>query len=175
MALSHAMNAADRAMELLASHGVVEPPVHIEDLVHAEGIEVTRAAAKGTEAAFVYRHDGRRVIGLNPRIGITRESFALAHSLGHMLLHDGALIVDHVVRAREQLDVPTLATRAQEIEASQFAAEVLMPTEMILDEAAELADPTISRGDFLVAMRTRFRVSQESMSARLIALGVLSG
>jgi Zn-dependent peptidase ImmA (M78 family) len=164
-----------KALELLKRHGIVKPPVPVEDLARDEGIQVVRTQASGTESGFILR-DGRRiVIGINSRNSRKRQRFTIAHELGHWQLHDGQLIVDHTIRINKRDEVSSAAKDYEEIQANAFAAALLMPEEMI--QAAverEVGLGINSRDDLIQALANEFDVSSEAMGFRLINLGVFS-
>ena len=170
--------AADRsALELLERHGIVQPPVPVEQLARDEGIQVVRTQAAGTESGFILRDSKRTVIGINSRNSRKRQRFTIAHELGHWQLHhDGRpLIVDHTIRINKRDEVSSAATDHEEIQANAFAAALLMPDEMV--QAAvkrEVALGIGSRDDLVQTLADEFDVSGEAMGFRLINLGIFS-
>jgi Zn-dependent peptidase ImmA (M78 family) len=72
-------------------------------------------------------------------------------------------------------DVSSQATDTQEIEANQFAAEMLMPLPFIkvaLNQQMSLG--VSSREELITGLARNFEVSADAMGWRLINLGVLS-
>jgi Zn-dependent peptidase ImmA (M78 family) len=170
--------AADRgALELLKQHGIVQPPVPVEDLARNEGIQVVRTQASGTESGFILRDGKRIVIGINSRNSRKRQRFTIAHELGHWrLLHDGRpLIVDHTIRINKRDEVSSAATDYEEIQANAFAAALLMPEEMVRAAVAREVSIGIDSKEILIqTLADEFDVSGEAMGFRLINLGVFS-
>lgn len=86
-----------------------------------------------------------------------RQRFTAAHELGHYMLHRNLIgdgIQDNYLLRAEGL------TNTQEAEANQFAADLLMPRDLISEE--------ISKGNSTVeGLAKKFAVSQIAMSIRL--------
>ena len=106
-----------------------------------------------------------------------RRRFTIAHELGHLLMH--RYTVPHadgrfVVRFRNAKSAT--GSDRQEIEANQFAAELLMPELLVLRHASHLgldlggeSDPG-SEAAALARLAARFRVSVQAMSLRVANL-----
>ena len=91
-----------------------------------------------------------------------RRRFTLAHEVGHW--------VCQVLEGKtapifcRPVDVTEAADRALEREANVFAAELLMPEELVRDKFARTSE--------LPVIAARFRVSDEAMGWRLYNLGL---
>jgi len=68
-------------------------------------------------------------IGLNAREPLSRKRFTLAHEIGHFLLHKGKL--ESGVFEEDTMYRGTGMSSVEEIQANQFAADLLMPMELI--------------------------------------------
>jgi Zn-dependent peptidase ImmA (M78 family) len=166
---------AEAAAALLDRHQVTAPPVPVEEIALAEGLTVVRSAAEWSESGFLLRDGATTIIGINSRNAPKRQRFTIAHELGHWCLHEKQrLIIDHSVMIYKRDDVSSQATDQQEIEANRFAAEILMPRDMIKSVAKSLRANAASREDFVTTIAREFDVSIEAMGYRLINLGVLS-
>jgi Zn-dependent peptidase ImmA (M78 family) len=164
-----------RAVNLLAECGVLGAPVPVEQIAVANGIQIIRSAAEWSESGFLLRDNGRVIIGINARNSPSRQRFTIAHELGHWLMHDGKpLIVDQSVMINKRDDVSSQATDLQEVQANQFAADLLMPKEYVMDELRQQMSSDIgSREELITLLARRFDVSNDAMNWRLINLGVL--
>ena len=164
-----------RAVNLLAECGVLGAPVPVEQIAVANGIQIIRSAAEWSESGFLLRDNGRVIIGINARNSPSRQRFTIAHELGHWLMHDGKpLIVDQSVMINKRDDVSSQATDLQEVQANQFAADLLMPKEYVMDELRQQMSSDIgSREELITLLARRFDVSNDAMDWRLINLGVL--
>lgn len=140
--------------------GVLAPPIDLVAMAHAMGIQVTLVHEYS-------RWDGvaKSVAGVQAQVLINanqsrnRQRFTLAHEIGHIVLHKPG--VRYRDRWAEQPD------SSAEIEANQFAAQLLMPADMI---HALTQDKTSVR-----ALAKLFRVSSDAMSYRLTNLGYQLG
>ena len=170
--------ARSAARELIREHGVSEPPVRVEDIVRAHGIEILRHRFDGPESGFALRDNNRWYIGLNTQTSRRRQRFTTAHELGHLLLHEGKqLIVDQaVLRVDLRNHVSSMGTDIEEIEANTFAAALLMPERIVSRYIGDLikADGDITRENLITELARTFDVSAEAMGYRLINLGILT-
>jgi len=102
-----------------------------------------------------------------------RKRFTIAHEIGHFCLHgnkNGGFIDDKKSMSRTGSYWDKL-----EYEANKFAAELLMPEDMLIDKAIELFDKKeiISETIFIAKMSNIFCVSNAAMEYRLTNIGIL--
>lgn len=171
MAVRYAL-ARRKAAELLALGDVASAPVDVEQLAtKVLGATVKRASFDGKLSGLVHRgRDGRAVIAVNADHASVRQRFTIAHEVGHLLLHaQEDLHVDEGIWLRNERSGS--ATDEREIEANQFAAELLMPTELIREavggrnlDLANDEDPTLDD------LAKKFQVSRQALSIRLSRL-----
>jgi Zn-dependent peptidase ImmA (M78 family) len=163
-----------RAEDLLNRHGMMSVPIPVETIAKLEKIEVIRVSAGWNESGFLMREkDSHPVIGINRKNSARRQRFTIAHELGHWQLHKGKpLIVDHSVMINKRNDVSSQATEPEEIQANQFAAALLMPEALVRERAASAGFR--SRDDLIFKLASDFDVSSDSMTWRLVNLGILS-
>ena len=98
-----------------------------------------------------------------------RKRFTIAHELGHIYLHlqsDGEFVDTQVDLFRDTGETADNLSpeRAMEVQANQFAAGLLMPSELVRSQFQ-----TCSRVDELARI---FNVSEEAMGIRLSRLGL---
>jgi hypothetical protein len=151
-----------QAARLLQSAGVTREPVSLRDVVSALNLEVVQAAGEPFlgEAALQPVGDGHAIV-LRGASGEHRRRFTIAHEIGHFVLHPRRL-------APERGGAVNAAWQAQEREADQFAAELLMP-EALVREAV------VQHGDDVRRLADRFDVSRKAMQVRLRGLGLTAG
>lgn len=171
--------AESHAHELLVDHGIVNPPVDVERLAVSAGAVVRDRRFKGDPSlsGVLIREDGRAVIGVNSMHAPTRRRFTIAHELGHLVMHPGRpLIIDSSVRVNRRDRISSTATDLEEIEANQFAAALLMPASMVIEELERVVEhtPALRPADLAERLADIFDVSQQAMGFRLVNLGVLS-
>lgn len=167
--------AAERAKQMLSKFKVVRPPVDPEAIAGLLGVVVVREKLDGNTSAMLYRESGQPpVIGLNNSQSRKRQRFSIAHELGHLVLHPGRpLIVDHV-RVNFRDDRASAGSFREEIEANAFAAELLMPREMLEVALAEFELQT-PENEIAKKLAAVFGVSTEAIGYRLVNLGLRSG
>lgn len=165
-----------KARDLLRQRGVTEPPVPVEEVARGLGIEIARVDAEDELSGFLLRDvsRGRTVIGVNPGHSQTRQRFTIAHELGHFLLHQGeALHVDGVnsYRVERRDSVSSRGDSPTEIEANQFAAEILMPEDLLRQDLVQSDKPIdLSEDAEIERLATRYQVSTTAMTFRLANL-----
>jgi len=117
----------------------------------------------GDMAGVLIREPGcPPIIGVEKSATPGRKRFTLAHELGHLILHNEAYHVDTKFFLRNELS--TRAESAMEIEANQFASNLLMPSWML--------KVSVERQPFDVeesaeALAKEYHVSVQAMALRL--------
>jgi Zn-dependent peptidase ImmA (M78 family) len=163
------------ALQILSSAGVKRPPVPVDRIVRDRGISLVFQPFEGNISGMSYRGGSRKVIGVNSSHPAVRQRFTVAHELGHLELHPGKpMILDHVIRVDFRDQRAATATDRQEIEANQFAAELLMPRDWVFGEVVRRTTAGVEPEDdaLVAALANRFRVSQQAMQFRLVNLGL---
>ncbi len=131
-------------------------PVPVPEIAKRMGI-VLKPISSG-EASGAVRIEGRTAtIFWNPAEAEVRQRFTLAHEIGHLLLHPSDL---------EFRDLQFTNFNQKEIEANQFAADLLMPAWMLWKVASAV-------GRDVRALSAAFDVSQVAMSYRMKNLRML--
>jgi Zn-dependent peptidase ImmA (M78 family) len=164
------------AMALVRKYRVSKPPVPIEAIAEAEGALILRNHFSGYESGFALREGTSRIIGVNTATSPRRQRFTIAHELGHLILHDNPLITDYSVLVGMRDENSSLGTHRQEIDANGFAATLLMPQEIVVDEVRrELQLSNFSSKDeFIERLSRTFDVSTEAMGYRLLNLSIIT-
>lgn len=167
-------NAKAQVSRLLEEHGIKKPPVAVEAIARARGAEIRYLPFDGDISGMVFRDNDRAVIGINSLHHPNRQRFTIAHEIGHMLLHKGVEIhVDRAFRVNLRNDVSAQAVDPEEIEANRFAAELLMPENMLVgDLKGRVID--FENEDDLRRFAAKYRVSLQALTFRLINLGLIS-
>jgi Zn-dependent peptidase ImmA (M78 family) len=167
--------AKKRAIDLLREARVKKPPVSIEKLAELVKAAIRYEPFAGQLYGMVHRNsDGTAVIGVNSMDAPNRQRFTIAHEIGHLLLHkDEHLHVDEKSPIGLRNDRSSLAIDEREIEANQFAAELLMPVELLEKDLGRLPDD-IETEEAVTRLARLYQVSEQAMTVRLTALKVLS-
>jgi Zn-dependent peptidase ImmA (M78 family) len=171
-----ARSPAAQAQRLLKSAGITQPPIAVERIAASLGVQVALQPLEADVSGMLYRHEQRALIGVNASESHTRRRFTIAHELGHHQLHEGRpLIVDKIVRVN--LRAPkTTPSDTEEREANQFAAELLMPGDMVKAAVVEFVGDrdVVSDRQLVRRLAEMFDVSQQAMEYRLVNLHFLS-
>jgi Zn-dependent peptidase ImmA (M78 family) len=159
-----------KARDLLEKAGINRAPVQVEKLAEIVGARVEYEAYDGELSGMLLRRGKEAVIGVNLRHSPTRQRFSIAHEIGHMLLHKTEtfhLAERHQVKFRDLRSAT--GQDSDEIEANQFAAELLMPEEFLARDIVEYFgdDPEIA----VAGLAKKYQVSEQAMAIRLGALG----
>jgi Zn-dependent peptidase ImmA (M78 family) len=166
------------AQKLLKDLGITGPPVRVEKIATKLKARLAFEPFEGKDdiSGILYRDGKRAVIGVNSSHSGVRQRFTIAHEIGHLVLHEGELFVDQAVRVNFRDKRSSLAEDRREIEANRFAAELLMPQEMIKREVVKcIAKKKITTEEELVAELAKvFKVSAQAMGYRLFNIGIIS-
>lgn len=168
------------ARKLLNSMGIEKPPVNLEPIAKRLGIELLKDDL-GDELSGVLIKEGEKlVIFVNAGHHENRRRFTIAHEIGHHVLgHPGEMFVDKTLRQKAIVvrrdGRSSEGTDIDEIQANRFAAELLMPKQLVESEVSKrLSKRNLPTPEDLVAnLGEQFKVSRQAMEIRLVNLGFL--
>lgn len=169
--------ARSTARDLLEKAQVKKPPVDPVKIARSLGIRVVKVdPPEGGVSGFLIREDPETrapIIGVNRYHNAVRRRFTVAHECGHFLLdHPGDWHVDDVMISYRD-EISSAGEHTPEIEANQFAAELLMPEDWLrtdfLKKPFDLGDD-----EKLRELASRYRVSTQAITFRLVNLRLLS-
>lgn len=167
-----------RARQLLEKAKVERPPIPLEQLAALCDAAIRYEPFEGELSGMAHRRKGGRgLIGVNSLHAPTRQRFTIAHEIGHLLLHDDEEVhIDEKRTLGRRDELSSQAIDPREIEANQFAAELLMPEALIKKSVNDLmeANPGISVEDAIESLARDFDVSQLAMTHRLTSLKIIS-
>jgi Zn-dependent peptidase ImmA (M78 family) len=154
-----------RARQLLELVGVTEPPVNVEAVADFLGFTVIPFAVPDSTSAVTFIEGDVKSIGVNNTHAPVRQRFSAAHELGHFLSgHDG---YDHSKTHVEDRPAYLDPQHRQEVEADEFAAELLMPEAFLRRDLQEY-------GLDVPLLAKRYQVSEQAMWIQLIDLKLAS-
>lgn len=174
MLLSKSINLAKRkAEEIQTELNGNQLPVDLDKIASKLGVEIRYETFPKDEVSGLMKRkgsDGLPIIAVNNNHPEKRQRFTIAHELGHFLLHSTrSLHIDRNTNAVYFRDENSSdASRIKEIQANQFAAELLMPKKLIMKDVQSNESfchlETIKDG--IKELAKKYNVSEEAMSIR---------
>lgn len=151
--------AYQRAEEIIKKLRIREPSeIELEDIAMERGVLVRERTLRGAEARLV-RKGGTGIITVDKSIlEEGRKRFAVAHDLGHFELHRES----QLLFCTEQDMVVWNENKPQEIEANEFAANMLMPRSLFLSRIGK-EKPNL---DIVKSLAEEFRTSLTATAVR---------
>lgn len=162
-----------RATEILKSAEVHRYPVRVERVARVHGITIRYEPLDDELSGMIFVKDNKAIIGVNAHHSSNRQRYTIAHELGHYFLHADILRegahVDTLITMLNRDQDAAIGTIDIEIEANQFAAELLMPRHMIENylRAKGLGSTAVSDEAVVGSMAKAFKVSTAAMAIRL--------
>jgi len=170
------MRHIEAAKKLLDHFQIKKAPIPVQEIAERLGIQVSyEPFDRADNLSGVLVNDGLKIaMVINKKDPEARQRFTIAHEIGHYYLkHKGELFIDNTFRLQRD-GKSALAVDPWEIEANGFAAELLMPRELLIKEAERNLKKADSKPDVLIAELARhFGVSPTAMKYRLENLGLL--
>jgi Zn-dependent peptidase ImmA (M78 family) len=157
--------ARSRAQQLLEAVGVKEPPVDVNAIAEFLGFTVIAFDFPDSTAGLTFIEAGVKTIGVNCNHATVRQRFSAAHELGHYL--SGHEAYDYGATYVEDRPSYLDPQHRQELEANEFAAELLMPERMLRIDVSRM-------GLDAAALAKRYQVSEQAMWIQLIDLELAS-
>lgn len=180
-----ASRAIRKAREALASEGIRRPSVPVERIAQKYAVVVREPMPNDISGMLVPLPSSTResqwAIVVNAIHPPVRQRFTIAHELGHIILHRYTTPhADGRFRIHFRDGESSKGRVKEEIEANEFAAELLMPEELVRQLAAKLnfdfaddaADAEAVRR--VSQLAKRFEVSMQALSFRLANLSAVS-
>lgn len=172
-------------LEFVKTKGVVvAAPVNLDEITKVLDITVEYdLSLEEKDVIGEISFSGERpIVKINPLQNAykPRERFTLAHEIGHYCLHSSSS-KDGFTDSRKTMSRSESYWDRFESEANSFAAQLLMPKNLLITEGRKVIDnykleeskQTMPAKLFIEQMRTLFEVSNKAMEYRLRNLGVL--
>lgn len=158
------------ATELLAKLEITEPPIAVDRVAIFIGAKIVFNDFQQEISGLLFREGDQLIIGVASEQSQVRQRFTIAHEVGHALLHNLQNV--HVDKAFNVMFRSTASSDGQdilEIEANAFAAELLMPEDML---SADLTNVPLDmeNGEQLSHLANRYEVSVQALTYRLLNL-----
>lgn len=161
----------EKAHALLVRLEIRMVPTPVEKIARALGAQIRFAPFDDELSGMVYIKDGLPIIGVNALHHPNRQRFTIAHEIGHLELHrdiiTSAIHVDKGFPTGLMRDSKSATgTEDIEIEANQFASELLMPRDSIKSELAGKQFDIEDKGPF-ERIAKKYRVSMQALEYRI--------
>jgi Zn-dependent peptidase ImmA (M78 family) len=159
------------ARDLLQKCRITTLPIPVEMVARTLKAQIRYQPFDGELAGMLVRGaDGETVIGVNSLHHTNRQRFTIAHECGHLLFHKGKDVhIDRTFRINKRDSVSSQAIDPDEIEANRFAAELLMPIDLVLEDLGQ-AEFDVENDEDLKALAAKYQVSVQAMTHRVTNL-----
>lgn len=157
--------AREKAHNILAMFKFTEPPVNVISIAEGLGFKVVPHDFPDTMSATIFLENNIKAIGVNKNHPNVRQSFSIAHELGHYLSGHEDFSYERktfIEKDKRYLD----PHHRDEEEADEFAAELLMPDFMLKRDVLE------NKLD-ISALSKKYEVSEQAMTIQLVNLKLL--
>jgi Zn-dependent peptidase ImmA (M78 family) len=165
------------ALQILTEHEIDELPIPINELAFKRGLAVKAYDLGENVSGVLVINDGTGFIGYNPSESEVRQRFTIAHELGHYELHnienESNLFVDKQFKVEFRNSNSSTGEMIYEREANAFAASILMPENIIVNEIKN-HHFDLSDDSNLQELAKLFNVSVSAMTFRLLNLKLLN-
>lgn len=166
-----------KVQEVLIRSGIKGAPVDLNRIAEEFNIRIKKEKPEDDDISGMFYKDenGDSVIGVNSNHHETRQNFSIAHELGHIILHatENFHIDDKKLSPiMYRNSISSSGTEELEVEANQFAAELLMPEEFLKADIKKYFSQhkDIVAENFIKDIATLYAVSEEALIIRLTKL-----
>ena len=169
------------AGEIFQKYGGASVPVDPIQIAQSMGITVIAYPLDNeVSGMLVIDSEGKPTIGYNENEHLHRTRFTVAHEIGHFVLHNtntSKVFVDNEFEVAQHIKVlfrsksPEIdsATAQMEFEANAFAAALLMPEKILLENIQQI-EFDLGDDEGLQRLAGKFKVSSSAMYYRLLNL-----
>lgn len=151
---------------LLRDVDCLSAPVPVERIATHLGATIRYGSySEGNLAGMLIRGESP-IIAVNATHHKNRQRFTIAHECGHLHLHHDRYHIDEEFAVFNRDGRSSLAIDKHEIEANQFAAEILMPYKFMIRDL--LRTPIdLEDGENVRVLAKKYGVSVQAMTYRL--------
>ncbi|MDM4772864.1 ImmA/IrrE family metallo-endopeptidase [Solimonas sp. SE-A11] len=166
---------------LLIELGLLSVPVNVDAVAAALNLSVSQQILDDDVSGFLVVKGGRGSVVINKSQHLNRRRFTMAHEIGHYVLHASSdrLFLDRKFPTISKVDESVYlrsssqsTSAVEEIEANNFAAEMLMPKTLV-ENFVKRARLSFHDEEEVSACARAFGVSEQAMLIRLKRLGLL--
>lgn len=167
-----------KAEEFFRKTGIPKTvPIEVEKAAINLGVRILRKPLEGDVSGFLFLdRSNEPLLGLNAKHRSPRQRFTIAHELGHLFLHapkvNAASFIDKSFFIINRDQHSSKGIEPEEIEANFFAAEILMPGDLLYKDLAA-SSRGVNANELYKMLARKFQVSDEAMRFRLNSLGFI--
>ncbi len=155
------------AVQVLKEHWNGALPIGLAHIAESMGIRLYKRENPSVIGEASFDPDGNYQIIIDPNQSKPRRRFTVAHEIGHIALgHLRRGEVNSLFRDKVE-DFSTSRRDSREVAANKFAAELLMPAELVRTAFQKMPGFTVQKGAEI------FGVSEAAMGYRLMNLGLM--
>lgn len=144
-----------------------ERVIDLYRIAESNGIKIVDENFEENISGLFVKENGGYIIAVNQNHSKTRKRFTIAHEIGHFILHkEENLHYDPNTKVDTEIFLRADGViSGNETEANHFAAELLMPEEMVCDDFKKMPN--------VIQLASMYEVSEQAMMYRLINLGLM--
>ena len=145
--------------------------INLKKIAKTWGVKIHYELLDNETSGVLIVDNAKPLVVINSGDSKTRQKFTLAHELGHYHLHKpvGVHVDKGYVMSRNTNS--TLGVDIQEIEANQFAAELLMPESLLKKDTKGFTD--VLKDNDIEKLAKKYSVSVQAMTIRLSSMGMI--
>ena len=168
------------AEKLIDELGISEMPIPVEKIAEHAGciVKPFDDDKDGISGVFMVKNSVP-TIGYNSKQSLVRQRFTIAHELGHFVLHNNNdprnVYVDHNTYPLFRDQNSSTGSSLIEQQANAFAAALLMPEKLVVNEVKNLNVDLTDESPALSELASKFNVSMMALSIRLATLHLIHG
>lgn len=153
-------------------------PVDVVTLAKKWFIDVRFEKLEPNVSGFLFVKSGKATVVINQEQPVVRQRFTVAHELGHYVLHadkEEDIFIDEKISIYHRANrngSNAVIDAGREKEANRFAAELLMPKNMLFKTLIRLGEPDISDDLTIYRVANIFAVSEQALNIRMTDLGL---
>ena len=171
-------SARRQAEHLILSLGIKQAPVKVEDVAKHLGLRVLSMELEEDVSGLLITKPDMACIVIREGDHLVRQRFSIAHEIAHFYLkhqfEPGEHVhVDRGHRISHRDKRSSAGTNHKEIEANQFAASLLMPSQLVMESIKSLKTEELY-DEHVTKLAKEFNVSEQAMTIRLSVMGLLS-
>lgn len=158
--------ATTSAKNILKKFNIQERPIDVEKIAKLLKIKIVKLSFENNEVSGLLKRkgsEGKPVMAINENHPKERQRFTIAHEIGHFILHDTSLVHVDTEKVYFRDNNSSTATKAKEIQANQFAAELLMPNFLLIEDLKKILDADGKVIDAIPKLSKEYKVSDQAM------------